>query len=91
LLIPIVLKRIGDFKVKKFWIKILMFFGFDYLLNTNTGEVHDLNNIKPKCGLDRMSHINKFYLTEKTYSLLKKSDDKDINGCRHCLPEDDTD
>lgn len=73
--------------------KLRKLFGYTYLLNLNTGEVHDTNNIKARCHVDSISKKNKKYLTKKQFekavgSVINK---KDVNGCRFCNPKKNTD
>lgn len=71
--------------------KLLSFFGYTYLMNKRTEEVHDLNNIKLNCGCDKMSKKNKKYITKRMYKKLKSTPNSKVNGCRHCMPNEDTD
>ena len=68
-------------------------FKYDYLLNTNTGEVHNLKNIKDRCHIDLISKKNKKYITQKKFdnSLTSTINGKSINGCRFCNSKKDTD
>lgn len=69
----------------------LSFFGYTYLMNKRSGEVHDLKNIKLNCGCDKMSKKNKKYITERKFKKLKSLQDSKVNGCRHCMPKEDMD
>ncbi len=76
------------------WHWILKLLGYNYLLNKNTGEVHDLRNLKSRCGIDKMSNKNKKFLNESEYNdLMKigKFEKKSINGCRFCMEKLDSD
>jgi hypothetical protein len=72
---------------------LMKMFGYSYLLNLNTGEVHDLKNPKPSCGVDKMSKKNKKYLTISDYLKIEDTiiNHHKVNGCRFCLAENDTD
>jgi hypothetical protein len=71
--------------------KIMSIFGYKYILNKNTGEVHNIKVAKSICGLQYMSKKNKKYLTERQYILLKGrvENKKIVNGCRFCCKADD--
>jgi hypothetical protein len=47
-------------KLKELFRKV---FKYDYLLNTHTGEVHNLKNIKDRCHINLISKNNKKYIT----------------------------
>lgn len=64
-------------------------FGFRYLLNMRSAEVHDLDNRKTNCKIEKMSTDNKRRLTQKMFDRLRAKDK--VNGCRWCLPHLDTD
>lgn len=63
------------------------FIGKRYLLNTNTGEVHDLDNESPYCRINeiKLDHIVMFddVQTALRYPLLFVK----VNGCRWCLQQ----
>jgi len=61
-------------------------FGYDYLLNKQTGEVHYLPKTKYQCGIGRMVKENQQYLTKKQFEKIRFTyiDRKYINGCRFC-------
>lgn len=61
-------------------------FGYVYLLNKNTGEVHLASRANPGCGIDKMSPSNMKYLTKRQYANLKytRLGKVMVNGCRHC-------
>lgn len=73
--------------------KLMKTFGYSFLLNLNSGEVHNLNNPKPTCGVDKMSKQNKKYLTKSDYMKIEDTliNKKKVNGCRFCMSENDTD
>lgn len=61
-------------------------FGYKYILNIKTGEVHFEDNTKLQCGVSKMSDKNKKYLTKRQYTNLKYTyyNHKWVNGCVHC-------
>ena len=65
----------------------------DYVLNKNTGEVHNLNNIKSRCKLHLISEKNKVYISKKKFdkSLTGTISGVSINGCRYCNSTTDSD
>ena len=76
------------------WQYLLKLLGYYYLVNKNTGEVHDLKNNKPRCGIDKMSSKNKKFLSTSEYTELMangKFNNKTVNGCRYCNPNADSD
>ena len=70
---------------------ILMIFGYKYILNINSGEVHSLKDKKSYCGVKWMAKKNKEYLTTEEfgemYGIIYNG--KLINGCRFCCPKRD--
>lgn len=60
--------------------------GKPYLLNKNTGEVHDLRNKKPSCFTFMMNKKNKQYISKKHFKQIfnKEKYGVLINGCKHC-------
>lgn len=72
----------------------MVFWGFPYLLNTATREVHYLPAKTEQCGISRMKRKNKQYLCRNSFDRLVidlYGSDLEINGCRHCLSKHDTD
>lgn len=68
------------------------FNGKRYLLNTNTGEIHDLENENVLCQINEIKpeHI---YTTDsfddaQVYAVLVKNINNP-NGCHYCLPSKD--
>lgn len=60
------------------------FNGKRYLHNTNTNEVHDLDNESPNCHIDEIKHEH----IEMIDELLKFQISEafgNVNGCAHCL------
>lgn len=69
--------------MKEFFLRL---FGYKYLLNINTLEIHSLKNKTKACRIDMMAKHNKQYLTEK--QMKKLLDGNSLhNGCRYCLRE----
>lgn len=69
-----------------------VFFGFPYLLNANTGEVHYLPNKTKHCWINLMNQANKVYLSKKQFNSLNGTvfNGVAINGCKWCLKKHDT-
>ena len=62
----------------------------NYLANTNTGEIHKLSNVKPKCDIDKIKEEHKKFLeSESEVNALIKSNSK-YDGCAHCYNEKHT-
>ena len=64
-------------------VRIMMFFGYEYLLNKRSNEVHWLRNHHPSCGIEKMAKHNKKWLTKKQFR--QAFQDEDVDGCRWCL------
>ena len=66
--------------------------GRPYLLNTNSGEVHDLSRKSKHCWIRLMNPKNKRHLSEKQFRQALKNgyQGKPVNGCRWCLKKHDT-
>lgn len=61
------------------------FDGKRYLENTNTDEVHDLDNESPNCHIDEIKHEHIcMHETLTSVRIARIFNDK-INGCAHCL------
>lgn len=63
------------------------FNGKQYLLNKNTGEIHDLMNEKSQCKIDEINHTH-IHMTDSyeaayVYGLYSVNN---VNGCRYCIP-----
>ena len=69
-----------------FWEKVNMFFGFGYLANIGTGEIHRLANKKATCRLHMIT--NKMYVSKKRALKLMETG-KGYNGCVKCYKEKD--
>ena len=61
-----------------------------YLGNSNTMEIHDLNNLKPACQIERMNEEHKvfFYTLEEVEEAIK---DQKYDGCKWCMNQYHTD
>lgn len=62
-------------------------FGYNYLLNKHTGEVHKVSEISRICGVDKMSKKNKEYITKSKFKKILKTrlpNKAYVNGCRYC-------
>lgn len=59
-----------------------------YLLNINTGEVHDTDNYQVECFLSLISEEHKRWFDTLSEALAYPYDDgkKHNDGCAHCLP-----
>jgi hypothetical protein len=68
--------------------KLLYFFGFRYLVNKRTKEIHRLNSQKEQCAFRYMTWRNKKVIHQLR---LKKHLQNGHNGCRYCLKQYDTD
>lgn len=78
---------------KKIKQKLLKLFGYDYLLNLNTGEVHNLNNKKFRCRIELIADKNKKFITKNMFSkkINTTINGRSVNGCRFCNPKTDSD
>ena len=61
-----------------------------YLANSNTSEIHDLNNTKDGCELEKIKEEHKIPLATLT-EVLDYINNKDYDGCIHCLNQYHTD
>lgn len=68
----------------KLKLRIKKFFGFKYLVNLNTKEIHDLNNNHKNCHVDLIKNTK--YIRKRK---LEKYLNDDFNGCRFCLKKHD--
>ena len=63
---------------------IMIFFGFPYLINVNTKEIHDLRRKTKQCLIPAMKRKNMaFASTKAVYYYLTNG----YNGCKYCLPK----
>lgn len=65
-----------------FWQSFYLFFGFGYLVNHRSREIHRISNRKSNCKLEYISSKNSEYVTFKRamYLIAKRG----YNGCRWC-------
>jgi hypothetical protein len=61
-----------------------------YLANTNTLEIHDLDNTQTNCQIDEILSEHKIPLETLT-DVLEFIKSRGYNGCRWCLEEYHTD
>ena len=69
------------------WNFLRKLFGYIYLLNTHTGEVHKVSEIRPICGVSKMSDNHKAYITKAKFKRILKTrlpNKAYINGCKFC-------
>lgn len=66
--------------MKKLWNKIMKLFGFKYLVNLKTNEIHDLSVPHVNCKTDMIRY--KKYINEKELTKLLNDG---YNGCRFCM------
>ena len=66
--------------------RLLEWLGFRFVLNRNTGEIHDLRNEHKNCRIDMMRNLR--YIRKRTAVKLIKGGK--ANGCRWCLKKWDT-
>lgn len=59
-------------------------FGFTYIVNKRTKEIHDTKNEHSNCHLNLISR-KRFVTKRKAYKLMKSG----YNGCRWCMKEFD--
>lgn len=64
---------------KEKWMK---FWGFGYVVNQATKEIHKLEEKHTNCRLDLMRH-KKYVTWRRALRLILK---KGYNGCRYCFP-----
>lgn len=60
-----------------------------YLANSNTLEIHDLNNTQVNCQIDEILPEHRIPL--ETLSNVLEYIDRGYNGCKWCLPLHHTD
>ena len=71
------------------WIKKIL--GYDYLLNTNTGEVHYLPKANKRCAIGGIKEENKLLISKARFRKLRGTwhNGHFINGCKWCLRKHD--
>lgn len=65
--------------------KIKEFFGYKYVANTRSHQIHSVTNLQESCHF--LSLKNGFYVTlKKALSLIQQGDEEGekYDGCRHC-------
>lgn len=73
-----------------------IFWGFPFLLNKKSREIHNLKNIDRSCSVDQMAEHNKRYISKSTFEkaittgIKFNGYVKRANGCRWCLKKHDT-
>lgn len=68
------------------------FNGQRFLLNTNTGEIHDLDNETDSCHIDEINteHVDMADSYDESLIRAAMSDFiPDPNGCHYCIPSKD--
>ena len=67
------------------------FNGKRFLLNTNTGEIHDLDCETDSCHIDEINieHIHMTGSYKEALIYASMDDCPNPNGCFYCLPEKD--
>ena len=65
---------------------VLFLFGYRYIANKRTKEIHDLQYLNCNCHNELIK--SKKYITTKSKNELLTTD---YNGCRWCMKNDDTD
>ena len=73
--------------MKTILIYIMIFFGFPYLLNRNTQEIHDLRKITKLCLISAMKWGNMIFACNKAMDHYLADG---YNGCAHCLLKHNT-
>jgi len=67
-----------------FWEKVNLFFGYGYVANIGTGEIHRLKNKRTNCRIEMVT--KKMYVSKKiAFQLFKRG----YNGCSKCWKETD--
>jgi hypothetical protein len=69
------------FTFKEKW---MIFWGFPYILNKRSKEIHWVLNKHQHCNLMAMAKKNKQYITYRKAKELLST--KKADGCRYCLP-----
>jgi len=68
-----------------FWRRL---FGYRYLINLRSKEIHKLNSVVDNCLINLMSKKNKKFIGERKLESYLESG---YNGCRWCFKATDTD
>lgn len=69
--------------MKEFFLRL---FGYKYVVNHRSKEIHDLTKEQKNCKLDLMAEDNKQYITKKKRDKLFNAEEP-YNGCKWCLTE----
>jgi hypothetical protein len=64
---------------------IFKFFGFGYIVNYGSKEIHRLENKHPNCRTEMIAN-GQFVTKKRAYKLIA---DNGFNGCRFCWKEKD--
>jgi len=64
--------------------------GKKYLANSNTSEIHDLDNEKDACQIDEIKHDH-ITMLDTEEEVVDYIDSYGYNGCAHCLSKYHTD
>lgn len=75
--------------MKKLIINTARLFGAKYLLNYRSLEVHKLSNMQRSCWIYKIVDFRLIWRTRTLYRLQRQ--DPEINGCRHCFSEFNSD
>jgi hypothetical protein len=69
------------------WIKKIL--GFEYLMNTNTGEVHYVPKMGKRCGF--IDNPNRKLISKGRFRSIRGTwvQGNQVNGCRWCLQKHD--
>ena len=67
-----------------FWERVNLFFGYGYVVNIGTGEIHRLKNKLTSCRIEMIT--KKIYVSKKIALQLFQ---KGFNGCSKCFKTED--
>jgi len=70
-----------------FWERVVIFFGFGYLVNHLSKEIHRVSNKHENCHLDIISSKHSEYITRSMAEHLIRN--RNYNGCRWCWKSQD--
>ena len=65
---------------------------FRFILDISTLELHDLENEKPECQIEKIEHKH-IYMFKSIFSakIALQARGRHLNGCHHCLRSEDID
>ena len=65
--------------------------GMQYVLNMSTGEIHNLDNETANCQINKIKpeHVYSCATYDEAQMHAVMVDQKNPNGCHHCIPEKD--